>query len=119
MPTSSGLHGPFALTRADITTAFSGVGPGAYILGSTNAKNGIGVRYVGRSDSDLIDRLCQHADIGKYTHFKAGFLNSAIDAYHKECWLFHTFGELLLDNECHPDHPDNIFQVCVHPGCNF
>lgn len=120
MSINSGLPGPYALTRQSILANYNGTGSGVYILGhSLTAGGGVAVRYVGRSDKDLIHRLCQHADAGKYSYFKAGFVDTIAEAYHRECWLFHVFGELNLDNECHPDCPDNQFMACQHPGCAF
>jgi hypothetical protein len=114
---SSGLHGSFSLTREKIGDVVLGVGAGAYALGYS-ANNRFTIQYVGRSDTDLARRLGEHADEGAYPRFKYGFLGSAREAFYKESFLFHEFGETrLLHNDCHPRRPDGTAWEC--PFCDI
>lgn len=117
MPVVSGLHGPRPLTRANIGLIV-GNGPGAYALGPVQTPGVLTVNYVGRSDADLIGRLGVHADAGHYSSFLYGFFDSAEAAYHKECALYHAFGETNLDNVIHPAAPAGSRLRCAHPRCN-
>lgn len=65
------------------------------------------VRYVGRADYDVSDRLKQWARSGSYRYFAYIYCASPIAAYRKECDLYHVFhGELgRLDNKNHPQKP--------------
>jgi hypothetical protein len=110
---TSGLFGPNQLTVQGIASAVSGVGPGAYVLGRSTVETFF-VSYVGRSDTDLANRLNSH--VGKYSHFKYGFFPSPKAAFDKECFLFHSFGETSLDNAIHPARPQGTGWTCLH--CN-
>ena len=93
-----------------------GTAPGAYALGRVNGDT-FYVDYVGRSDSDLNDRLKDWTDSSVYTHFKYGFFQSAKAAFDKECALFHDFGETAkLHNSIHPDRPSGSGWKCLR--CN-
>src|ERR1700682_92908 len=95
----TGLHGPHNLTADGIAAAVKGVGPGAYALGTLKTDGVFYVSYVGRSDGDLAARLQDHIP-KPYPHFKYAFYPSALDAFNKECQLYHDFGS--NNNECHP-----------------
>ncbi len=89
---------------------------GAYVLGFQKADSFI-VSYVGRSDTNLRDRLLQH--IGeKYTDFKFITLSSVKEAFEKECTVYHDFGgSVALDNKEHPSRPEGTNYQC--PRCNI
>lgn len=110
---STGLYGPHSLTQEGIDAAVKGVAPGAYALGDVNANNTFIVRYVGRSDTDLNDRLKDW--VGDYRQFKYAFYPTAKAAFEKECHLFHDFGETTLDNAVHPARPAGSDWKC--PRC--
>ena len=108
-----GLFGPFQLTSLTVTAQVHGVGPGAYALGS----NSFGVftpQYVGRSDSDLAQRLQQHASTAAYSHFEYGFFNTADLAYAKECQLYHDYKPAA--NNVHPARPQGSNITCPRCG---
>lgn len=107
----TGLFGPHPLTVAAVDQAVQGMGPGAYALGSKAASGGLLVAYVGRSDSDLNDRLKDH--VGNYSHFKYGFFNTPDLAFAKECRLFHDFDTNA--NQVHPARPKGSLVRC--PVC--
>jgi hypothetical protein len=110
---STNLHGPHDLEANTIDNVVRGIGPGAYALGRDTPKSFI-VEYVGRSDTDLSDRLKRWVG-KKYPHFKYGFFPSAKDAFLKECNLFHDFGETSLDNKVHPGRSEGSNWIC--PRC--
>jgi hypothetical protein len=112
---SSGLHGPYKLTTANIDAAVRGKGPGAYALGASSGDTFI-ISYVGRSDDDLNGRLKGWVG-GNYAEFKYGFLDSPKAAFEKECHLFHDFGETSLDNKIHPARPSGSNWKC--PRCRI
>jgi hypothetical protein len=113
---NTGLHGPHTLDEKSIDAYVKGVGPGAYALGR-NTATGFYIDYVGRSDSDVNNRLKDWTS-SKYTHFKYGFYDSAKAAFEKECHLFHDFGGTrLLDNKVHPARPKGTSWTCPVSGC--
>ena len=112
---STGLYGPHYLDANSIRANVSGIGPGAYALGRMNG-NIFVVCRVGRSDSDLAERLQKHINTG-YTAFKFAFYPTPQQAFEKECSLFHDWGGIdVLDNEIHPDRPSHTNWACPF-GC--
>jgi hypothetical protein len=108
---STGLGWSHPLTNEKIDELVTKKSAGVYVLGylKTEKKNGkevktFIVKYVGRADSDLNDRLKKW--VGKYKRFKFGYCSSPKDAFEKECEIYHDFGETDLDNKMHPDRPD-------------
>ena len=57
------LLGPYELTRSNITSYVTRKMPGIFVLGSSKGK-GFRVRYVGRSDRDIIGNAIQDKIIG-------------------------------------------------------
>ena len=111
---ASGLFGPYPLTQKGVSDNVVGKGPGAYALGQTNNNGEFVVQYVGRSDDDLAKRLQDHTP-EHYQQFKYGFLQTAKDAFEKECRLFHDFKP--PDNKVHPARPRNANWSC--PACTI
>jgi hypothetical protein len=111
MPTS-GLRGPFALTVDGINTAVKSTSSGAYALGYSK-DNTFYVDYVGRSDSDVANRLKNH--VGSYKQFKYEYYGSARAAFDKECRLYHDFKP--GNNKIHPDRPNGSGWSC--PVCTI
>ena len=98
---TTGLDGPYTLSREKIDSVVTRTSPGAYALGEMK-DNTFYISYVGRSDDDVNRRL--HEWVGKYASFKFGYYPSAKAAYEKECSLWHDFGgpDGKLDNKSHP-----------------
>ena len=109
------LHGPHSLTSQGIDAVVKGIGPGAYALGRMSERGALVVERVGRSDTDLNDRLHDYIENGKskYPVFKYGFFDSPEKAFYKECHLFHDFKP--RDNPNHPDKPDGTNLRCPVP----
>lgn len=73
------------------------------------------VKYVGRADSNLNQRLKNWE--GKYDEFKFSYATSPKTAFDEECRNYHDFGgKDELDNDIHPDRPNNSSWKC--PKCN-
>lgn len=108
---STNLHGPFVLTREGISKAVTRVSAGAYALGHVGADGVFYVARIGRSDMCLKLRL--HSYIGEYAAFKAMYFPSAMEAFKKECELFHNFSP--PGNDIHPDRPNGTKATC--PFC--
>lgn len=97
---------------------------GAYALGNVKKKKKnekevtiFLVWYIGRSDDDIKKRLKEWVG-GKYSRFKFEYYGSPKAAFEKECSLYHDFGKKeLLDNDRHPQRPDNTSWKC--PRCNI
>lgn len=107
------MKGPYPLTAEEIDKQIPVGRKGNYAYGRT--KDGtFYVSYVGRSDSDLNDRI-RHG-IGQYPEFKFSLAITAKAAYEKECKNYHDFGgpEGKLDNEIHPDKPDGKELECPY-----
>ncbi|SRR5271166_4053881 len=103
-----GLSRNYELTPANIDIAVTRVSAGVYGLGrSLNADRSIPIRYVGRADEDVKDRLQKHASEQKYRYFAFAYFPSAYLAYRTECELYHQLGGPggHLDNRVHPAAP--------------
>lgn len=107
---SLNMHGPYPLTYEEINKRITKKSAGNYAYGYS--KDGFFyVKYVGRADSDLNDRI-KHG-VGKYDEFKYSYADNAKEAYEKECRNYHDFGGSdKLDNDIHPDKPDNTNYEC-------
>lgn len=60
--------------------------------------------YVGRSDTDLRQRLLRHCTDRRGVYFTFDVHNSPLNAFEMECALFHLLGPSVT-NRIHPDHP--------------
>lgn len=96
---------------------------GNYAYGYLDNRSVFIVLYVGRSDSDLKERI-KHGIIDmkgnpmlRYERFKFSYANSVNEAYEKECRNYHDFGgeENVLYNEVHPAKPEGYEGKC--PVC--
>ena len=78
---------------------------GNYALGHENKEGKFVPEYVGRSDSDLLERLKSHIDEGdKYNSFKFCYKKTVKEAFEQECKNYHDFID-QLDNDIHPRRP--------------
>jgi|HubBroStandDraft_5_1064220.scaffolds.fasta_scaffold573797_1 hypothetical protein len=109
---SSELRGPYKLTTTGIDAAVRNVSAGTYALGET-IDGTFHIHYVGRADYDVSSRLKDHVPKW-YPDFKFEYYGSALDAFEKECQLYHAFNP--PDNEMHPARPANTYHQC--PCCN-
>lgn len=111
------LIGPYDLSIEVIDEVVLRSSPGTYVLGYVKENNTFIVEYVGRSDSSLKLRL--KSWVGKdYQSFKFRHFDTAKDAFHRECRIYHDFGESeLLDNKNHPQRPENTNWDC--PACDI
>ena len=109
------MDGPFDLTSETIGRKVTRISIGNYALGY-DKEGTFYVKYIGRSDNDVKKRL--NSWIGKYRQFKFSYANSAKEAFEKECINYHDFGENKnLDNENHPDRPEDSGWKC--PRCRI
>lgn len=109
------MKGAFDLTNDEIDNQVTKTSPGNYALGRISDGT-FYVSYVGRSDKDLNDRLKDW--VGEYKKFKFSYATSPKAAFVKECHNYHDFGEAdKLDNENHPQRPDNTNWKC--PVCDI
>ena len=91
---------------------------GNYALGLKTNNGSFMVKYVGRSDTNLKQRLIQHlSDEKKYPFFKYHVAQTIKEAYLWECKNFHDFGgEEYLDNKVHPAKPEGLKDTCPYCG---
>jgi len=112
---SLGMNGTYILTNEKIDEVVTKKSPGNYAL-SKSSEGTFYINYVGRSDTDLNQEL-KAQDKKIYKRFKFSYATSPKAAFEKECKNYHDFGENVnLDNEIHPDRPDNADWKC--PNCN-
>lgn len=109
---SSGLLGPFALTREAIAGEIEPLVIGVYLLGRVKGKRFF-VRRVGRADRDTAAEL--RALVGQYDAFKYRAYGSTRRAFAKECELFHTFAP--PETTEHPVRPKGTRFVCPVATC--
>ena len=107
---SSGLRGSYPLTNDGIDQKVTKVSAGAYALGHSKDAT-FHIKRIGRSDSDVADRLRDY--IGDYARFKFEYYGSPKAAFEKECNLYHDFDP--ADNAYHPDRPNGTNWSC--PRC--
>ena len=114
----------YALTNEDIEHIVAENRIGNYALGYLNAKATFIVRYVGRSDSDLRERI-KHGIVDmaadpscRYERFKFSYAENVHEAYEKECRNYHDFGgdRGKLRNTIHPAKPEGYNGKC--PVCH-
>ena len=116
-----GMKGPFEFTSQKVNEMIENNRIGNYALGyitkDSNGEHVFCVKYVGRSDNDLNDRIKDHLGESKeYTHFKFSYETCSRNAFLKECRNWHDFGgEDILDNHYHPDKPNGTNWKC--PVC--
>jgi len=110
MPTLE-MQGSYDLNNDSIDITVTRTAPGNYALGYISKNRKFVVKYVGRSDNDLNGRIHQHVD--SYERFKYSYATSPKAAFEKECQNYHDFFE-NLDNENHPDRPDDSNWSCPH-----
>lgn len=109
------MAGPYELKKEVIDLAVAQTSPGNYALGNLRKKKTFIVRYIGRSDTNVHDRLLDH--LNEYTHFKFSYAESSEEAFLKECKNFHDFGGCCqLDNKEHPQRPKGENWEC--PRCD-
>ena len=93
---------------------------GNYAYGYLNNQGRFVVRYIGRSDSDLRERIKHGVDDMRidsslrYECFKFSYAESVKEAYEKECHNYHDFGgdRGFLCNEIHPAKPEEYDGFC-------
>lgn len=113
---SLNMNGPYPLNREAIDSNVIKTSAGNYALGHLNSDKVFIVKYVGRADTDVAERLKQHVG-EKYEKFKYSYATSPKAAFLEECRNYHDFGESrLLDNEIHPRRPDGTGWKCPYCG---
>lgn len=112
------MNGTFDLVSSQIEKNITKKSAGNYALGRLEDSTFI-VLYVGRSDTDLKNRLLSWVGENvRYKKFKYSYADSQKAAFEKECHNYHDFGgKAKLDNETHPDRPENSRWKC--PICRI
>lgn len=110
---SLNMDGPFKLDEATIDSEVTKTSAGNYALGKKNDKGTFLVGYVGRSDSDVNDRLKYWAKNSQRPLFKYSYELSPKAAFEKECENYHDFEP--PGNDIHPDKPNDTNWKC--PVC--
>jgi hypothetical protein len=108
------LEGPYSLNSETIDSVVAKTSPGVYVLGYVGIGGFFIPKHVGRSDDSISDRLKDCVG-GKYSKFKFDYYDSPEAAFAKECCLYHDWKE-QLDNDQHPDRPENT--RCRCPECD-
>lgn len=115
---SLGMGSPYEFSAVSVDKQVTKTSPGNYALGyiqETEKGNEFIVLYVGRSDTNVRDRLKQHLDEDdRYTHFKYSYATSPKAAFEKECINYHDFR--LPNNKYHPDRPARTHWKCPRCG---
>ena len=111
------MYGPYPLNRLGVLRSVHERSPGTYVLGNTRSDGQFEVQYVGRADGNIRERISDYVNAGKYREFKFSYARSAEEAFEQECRLYHHHGgpDGFLDNDIHPDHPNEMKLRC--PVC--
>jgi len=113
---SLNMNGPYDSSNEEVDRVITKTSAGNYALGYTNDEGTFIVKYVGRSDDDVNDRIKDWVD--EYKKFKYSYASSSKAAFEKECKNYHDFGgSESLDNKIHPDRSDNTDWKC--PICDI
>jgi hypothetical protein len=99
------------LGSRDIVASVPKNATGVYYLGSLNNGEFI-LKYIGRSDTRLLNRLLDHAKKGCYTKFSFELTETIFHAYRIECREWHN--DIQLDNKVHPRAPKNLPYECPY-----
>lgn len=116
---SSEMVGPYVLDQETVNDLISKQKYGWYWLGRTFNANVPQVNYVGRSDTDLAERILKPRE-HKYRFFWCRITRTVRDAFEGECRDWHAWREkgCKLDNDIHPDEPDDHKYSCPIEGCD-
>jgi len=109
------MNGPYKLDKDTVNKIVTKVSAGNYALGKKNSEGTFLVYYVGRSDSEVNDRLLHWAKNSSRPLFKFSYASSIKDAFEKECKNYHDFNP--SDNDIHPDRPEGKTWEC--PICTI
>lgn len=113
MVKNSGLSGPFPLSFDAIEDTVEGGRPGVFALGAKDFSGRFAIMSIGRSDTDVKERL--RGCIGAGTHFKFDYFTSEREAFERECELFHDIQP--PGNFIHPGRPSGTTLRC--PRCRI
>lgn len=92
------LYGPFRLSVDRIDRHVQTSSPGIFALAEKRDGSFL-INRIGRSDEDLRSALKAHVG-GRYSSFKVRYALSALDAFGKECELYHPLA--TLHDPIHP-----------------
>jgi hypothetical protein len=70
------------------------------------------IKYIGRSDTRLRERLLDHFKRKKYSFFSFQITDTLLEAYRIECREWHN--AIDLDNKIHPKIPKNLSYKCPY-----
>ncbi len=98
------MAGLFPLTSASVNEHARSGWKGVYKL---RRSRGGPIRYVGRSDTDVQDRLLDHVRRGEYRFFTVEHKRTTKKAWLREAHLYHFHRE-NLDNQRHPPPPNGM-----------
>ena len=101
------LYGPFRLTSRGVETHVQ-PSAGVYALGETRSGTFV-TTQIGRSDNDLRSTLKAQVP-GSSKLFKFAYAISPLEAFEKECELYHD----LVESACqsHPKAPRKVKRLC-------
>lgn len=108
-------NGPYQLDKKTVDEKVSTTAPtsaGNYALGKWGPSGTFSPHYVGRSDSDINERLNYWVENSKHTLFKFSYASTTKEAYIKECRNYYEFAP---PEKCHPDKPKGTNYNC--PVC--
>ena len=86
----------FKLRKEEVRQRVPKHSTGAYFLAIKMGKN-YRIKYVGRSDTHLRQRLLTHVSNKKYTHFSTEITDTIFEAFRLECREWHN--SFPLDNK--------------------
>lgn len=126
MSKSLDMDGPYTYDKETVEEEVLPNEIGNYALGYKEGYS-FKVGYVGRSDSDVQQRLFDHLNEDDdqyeygYTHFMFSYAKNKKVAFEKECKNWHDFGgeKDKLTNDIHPDKPDGTDYKCPVDGCIY
>ncbi len=118
-PLLSLSYGPYDFDAKTIDSEVTPKKIGNYAIGNVSEDGTLIPKYVGRSDTDLRDRLkveTANPKLKDFSKFKFDYAKTRKEAFEKECRNYHDFKGQLV-NERHPKKPDGTVHECPVEGC--
>jgi hypothetical protein len=108
------MKGPYKLIYKAIEQVVEDGRKGNYSLGELDDEGKFVPHYVGRSDTDVKDRLLYWVEHNNRPYFKFSYAETVRAAFEKECQNYHDFSP--KDNDIHPARPKGENYPC--PYCD-
>ena len=103
----------YVLNKNNVTKHVMRARIGTYILGEFDRANRFIRRYIGRSTTQLHERLSRHASAQQWPAFQVHYWTTVEEVFQMECLLWHQNRDTIV-NKRHPDSPRGLNLTCPY-----